>query len=136
MTPNVQTPKRRSPCSMRHSFAEAQPGTAARSRPSYVVVRITGLSEVLVQSPAGTFLWIIRAVLCETSIDSPITNLATSQTSSPKRGSVTCFKRSLRIGSSRTSSRPESAISSPSRCINSCIKENAVVGGTFYRKYQ
>lgn len=60
----------------------------------------------------------------------PITTPATSHTISPKRGSVTCLRRSRRMGSKRTSSRPDNALRRPSRCINSCIRENVVVGGT------
>ena len=62
----------------------------------------------------------------------PMTILATSQTNSPNRGSVTCLRSMRSMGSSRTSSRPARAIRSPSRWISSCISANLVVGGTFW----
>lgn len=57
-----------------------------------------------------------------------------SAASSPNRGSAMYFSNNRSMGSRRTSSRPARAIRSPSRCISSCIRENVVVGGTFYNK--
>lgn len=63
--------------------------------------------------------------------DVPSMMVATLLARSPKRGSAMYLTSSCSIGSSRTSSRPASAMRKPSRCTSSCISEKAVVGGTF-----
>ena len=50
----------------------------------------------------------------------------------PNRVSVTLRMRKRRIGSSETSSRPESAVRSPSRWMSSVMSEKDVVGGMSY----
>jgi hypothetical protein len=64
--------------------------------------------------------------------DIPITTPPTLAAISPNRGSVICFDRNVRMGSSATSSLPERATRSPSRWISSWIKANDIDGRTVY----